>query len=219
MSEVYRVVVVDDHPLVLLGAVRTLEKQPDFKVVGEGECYDDAVRLALDELPDVMLLDVSMPGGGIEALRKIATVAPVVKTVILTVSEDEATVAAALDAGARGYILKGIRGPDFVATLRSIAQGDSYVSPGLAARLLTTARRKTARKKDTDDLAAHLSAREMTILAELAQGKSNRDIGEALGLTERTVKHYMTNILQKLQVRSRLEAALKAERQLAKKKE
>jgi two-component system nitrate/nitrite response regulator NarL len=218
MSEKYRIAVIDDHPLVLAGAVRTLEKQPDFKIVGEGECCDDAVRIAQDELPDIMLLDVSMPGGGINAVRRIAAIAPVVKTVMLTVSEDEATVSAALDAGARGYILKGIRGPDFVNTLRSIAQGDSYVSPGLAARLLTSARRKPATGKETEDLVAQLSARETTILSELAKGKSNRDIGEALGLTERTVKHYMTNILQKLQVRNRLEAALKAERQMSRDK-
>lgn len=214
MDEKYRIVIIDDHPLVLAGVVRTLEKQPDFEVVGEGESCDDAVRLAQDELPDMMLLDVSMPGGGINAVRKIAAIAPVVKTVMLTVSEDEATVSAALDAGARGYILKGIRGPEFVNTLRSIANGDAYVSPGLAARLLTSARRKPTSGKEAEDLVSQLSAREMTILTELATGKSNRDIGDALGLTERTVKHYMTNILQKLQVRNRLEAALKLERQL-----
>lgn len=214
MDQKYRIVIIDDHPLVLAGVARTLEKQPDFEVVGEGESYDDAVRFAQDELPDIMLLDVSMPGGGINAVRKLAAIAPVVKTVMLTVSEDEATVSAALDAGARGYLLKGIRGSEFISTLRSIAQGDSYVSPGLAARLLTNARRKQISGKNTEDLVAQLSAREMTILSELAKGKSNRDIAEALGLTERSVKHYMTNILQKLQVGSRLEAALKLERQL-----
>lgn len=209
----YRIVVVDDHPMVRLGVVRTLEKHREFLIVGEGGSGEDAVRLAQEHLPDVILLDISMPSGGIEAAQQIATTCPAVKIVFLTVSEDESTVLRALEVGARGYILKGVSGPDFVKTLKSVAEGDAVVLPGLAARLLSVGKVKAPSSRD---LLAQLTAREMEILQHLAQGKTNRDIGEALGLTERTVKHYMHNILQKLHVRSRVAAALLAERELAK---
>lgn len=216
MSERFRIAVIDDHPLVRSGVIRTLEKQPEFAVIGEGASCDDAVRIAQEELPDLILLDVSMPGGGVNAARTIAATCPVVKIVMLTVSEDEATVTSALEAGARGYILKGVSGPDFIKTLRAIAQGEAYVSPALAARLLAGGKAPRSAKKDAKSgLLSLLTARELTILQHLAQGKSNREIGDAVGLTERTVKHYMHNILQKLQVQNRVAAALFAEREFA----
>ena len=216
MTEKFRIAIIDDHPLVRSGVVRALEKESKLTVVGEGENCDDAVRIAQDELPDIMLLDISMPGGGINAAKGIAERCPAVKIVFLTVSEDEATITAALEAGARGYILKGVRGPELVKTLLSIAEGDAVVLPGMAARLLATAKNRIDAKSRRHDLLSQLSARETTILQHLAQGKSNRDIGEALGLTERTIKHYMHNILQKLHVRNRVAAALIAEREFMK---
>ena len=209
----HRIVIVDDHPMVRLGVVRTLEKQSDFLIVGEGETGADAVRLAQEHLPDVILLDISMPDGGIEAAQQIATSCPAVKIVFLTVSEDEGTILRALEVGARGYILKGVSGPDFVKTLRNVAEGDAVVLPSLASRILSVGKTKPQTGRD---LLSQLTAREMEILQQLAQGKTNRDIGDTLGLTERTVKHYMHNILQKLHVRSRVAAALLAERELAK---
>ena len=148
--------------------------------------------------------------------RRLPNSCPAVKLVFLTVSEDEATITAALEAGARGYVLKGVRGPDLVNTLLSIAEGDAVVLPGMAARLLSAAKGKADAKSKRADLMSQLSARELTILQHLAQGKSNRDIGDALGLTERTIKHYMHNILQKLHVRNRVAAALFAEREFQK---
>lgn len=216
MTEKFRIAIVDDHPLVRSGVVRALEKEPKLTLIGEGESCDDAVRIAQDELPDLILLDISMPGGGINAAKVIAERCPAVKIVFLTVSEDEATIAAALEAGARGYILKGVRGPELVKTLISIAEGDAVVLPGMAARLLANAKNKATARSRRDDLISQLSARELTILQHLAQGKSNRDIGDALGLTERTIKHYMHNILQKLHVRNRVAAALLAEREFLK---
>lgn len=209
----YRIVIVDDHPMVRVGIVQTLQKHREFHIVGEGGTGEDAVRLAQEHLPDVILLDISMPHGGIEAAQKIAITCPAVKIVFLTVSEDESTVLRALEVGARGYILKGVSGPDFVKTLKSVAEGDAVVLPGLAARLLSVGKVKAPSNRD---LLAQLTAREMEILQHLALGKTNRDIGDALGLTERTVKHYMHNILQKLHVRSRVAAALVAERELGK---
>lgn len=216
MTERFRIAIIDDHPLVRSGVVRALEKEPQFVIIGEGESCDDAVRIAQDELPDLILLDISMPGGGIVAARKIGETCPAVKMVFLTVSEDEATITAALESGARGYILKGVRGTDLVKSLLSIAEGDAVVLPGMAARLLSAAKGKADARNRRADLMSHLSARETTILQHLAQGKSNRDIGDALGLTERTIKHYMHNIMQKLHVRNRVAAALVAEREFQK---
>ncbi len=216
MTDKFRIAIADDHPIVRSGVVRALEKQPKFTIVGEADTAEEAVRIAQDELPDIMLLDISMPGGGIAAAKSISQYCPAVKIVFLTVSEDEATISAAIEAGARGYILKGVRGSDFIKTLTSIAEDDAVVLPGLAARILSRVQAKVATKSRNAELISQLSARETEILQHLAQGKTNRDIGDALGLTERTVKHYMHNILQKLHVKNRLEAALLAEREMTK---
>jgi two-component system nitrate/nitrite response regulator NarL len=214
MSEKIRIAVIDDHPMLRSGVTHTLKAEPDFEVVGEGGSASDALRIARDELPDIMLLDVSLPGGGIEAAQAIASACPVVKVVMLTVLQNEESVSAALQAGARGYILKGISGPDFVRTVRDIDRGENYVSPGLAARLLAVAKSKNAdRDLDANPLSA-LTTREEQILSLVAEGLSNKEVGAQLKLSEKTVKYYMTNILQKLQVRNRVEAALLAQKRL-----
>jgi two-component system, NarL family, nitrate/nitrite response regulator NarL len=214
MSEKIRIAVIDDHPMLRSGVTHTLKAEPDFEVVGEGGSASDALRIARDELPDIMLLDVSLPGGGIEAAQAIASACPVVKVVMLTVLQNEESVSAALQTGARGYILKGISGPDFVRTVRDIDRGENYVSPGLAARLLAVAKSKNAdRDLDANPLSA-LTTREEQILSLVAEGLSNKEVGAQLKLSEKTVKYYMTNILQKLQVRNRVEAALLAQKRL-----
>jgi two-component system nitrate/nitrite response regulator NarL len=214
MSEKIRIAVIDDHPMLRAGVTHTLKAEPDFEVVGEGASASDALRIARDELPDIVLLDVSLPGGGIEAAQAIASACPVVKVVMLTVLQNEESVSAALQAGARGYILKGISGPDFVRTVRDIDRGENYVSPGLAARLLAAAKsKKLDRDLDASPLSA-LTAREEQILSLVAEGLSNKEVGAQLKLSEKTVKYYMTNILQKLQVRNRVEAALLAQKRV-----
>jgi two-component system, NarL family, nitrate/nitrite response regulator NarL len=214
MSEKIRIAVIDDHPMLRAGVTHTLKAEPDFEVVGEGGSASDALRIARDELPDIMLLDVSLPGGGIEAAQAIASACPVVKVVMLTVLQNEESVSAALQAGARGYILKGISGPDFVRTVRDIDRGENYVSPSLAARLLAAAKSKNAdRDLDANPLSA-LTVREEQILSLVAEGLSNKEVGAQLKLSEKTVKYYMTNILQKLQVRNRVEAALLAQKRV-----
>jgi two-component system, NarL family, nitrate/nitrite response regulator NarL len=214
MTEKIRIAVIDDHPMLRAGVAHTLRAEPDFEVVGEGGSASDALRIARDELPDIMLLDVSLPGGGIEAAQAIASACPVVKVVMLTVLQNEESVSAALQAGARGYILKGISGPDFVRTVRDIDRGENYVSPSLAARLLAAAKSKNAdRDLDANPLSA-LTAREEQILSLVAEGLSNKEVGAQLKLSEKTVKYYMTNILQKLQVRNRVEAALLAQKRV-----
>ena len=207
-----QVAVVDDHPLFRDGVTNTLAASPNIDVVGQGETADDAIRLAGDLLPDIFLLDISMKGGGINAAREISAAYPVVKLVMLTVSEREEDVVASLKAGARGYILKGVTARDLVRVIESVYAGESYVSPGLAASLLTEWRDRPDDTTTSTDPLDELTGRERQILELLATGSSNKEIAREINLSEKTVKHYMTNILQKLQVRNRVEAALLAQR-------
>jgi DNA-binding NarL/FixJ family response regulator len=209
MSEALHIAIVDDHPLFREGVVHTLGAQPDVEIVGEGESAEDAVRIAGERLPDIILLDVSMPGGGLNAVRQIASAFPVVKIVMLTVSEEEDDVTAALRAGARAYVLKGVAARELVRILRAVAAGEVYVTPTLAANLLFELTSGSASRKATNPL-DHLTERERQILELVAGGDSNKEIAAQLHLSEKTVKHHMTNILQKLQARNRVEAALMA---------
>lgn len=209
MTEKIRVVLVDDHPMLREGVASTLEAESDFEVVAQGSNAKDALTLARDQMPDVIMLDVSMDGGGINAASAIAAACPIVKIVMLTVSEDEDDVLAALKVGARGYVLKGVSGPELVRIVRLVNEGESYVTPSLAASLLGELREQ---KKPASDPLSELTDRERQILELLATGRSNKEIAGKLFLSEKTVKHYMTNILQKLQVRNRVEAALLAQK-------
>ena len=209
MADTLQVAIVDDHPLFREGVAHTLGAQPDIEVVAEGESAADAVRIAGECLPDVMLLDVSMPGGGLNAVRQIARAFPVVKTVMLTVSEGEEDVTAALRAGARAYVLKGVAARELVRILRDVAAGEVYVTPSLAANLLFELTSGGASRQPASPL-DELTEREREILELVAGGDSNKEIAARLYLSEKTVKHHMTNILQKLQVRNRVEAALMA---------
>ena len=207
-----QVAIVDDHPLFREGVINTLAASPNIDVVGQGETAEDAIRLAGDLLPDILLLDISMKGGGINAARDISAVFPVVKIVMLTVSEREEDVAASLKAGAQGYILKGVTARDLVTAVQSIYAGESYVTPTLAASLLLEWREEQGGTDIPTTPLDELSERERQILELLATGCSNKEIARDLDLSEKTVKHYMTNILQKLQVRNRVEAALMAQK-------
>jgi len=137
MGDRLRVAIIDDHPLFREGVVHALRSAEVLDVVGEGGTADDAVRIANEAFPDILLLDVSIPGGGIEAAQSIALLSPGVKMIMLTVSENEDDVAQALEAGAMGYMLKGTSGPELLKAMLAVSLGESYVTPGLAARLLT----------------------------------------------------------------------------------
>ena len=208
MRNPIRVLIADDHPLLRDGVARTLSEQAHCEIVAECDNADSALAFAREHLPDLAILDINMPGGGIEAARRIASSCPVVKILMLTVSEDKGDVLAALEAGASSYVLKGIGGEELCRIVRSIHEGGVYVSPELAARMLVDANDR--RRSGLVDPFSDLTAREEQILKQVAQGKSNKEIANALKLSEKTVKHYMTNVLQKLQVRNRVEAALKA---------
>lgn len=216
-----RAAVIDDHPMMRGGIIQALQSEPDFEVVADGQSADDAVRIAEQQLPDIMLIDINMPGDGLTALERIAQNCPAVACVVITVREDEETVVKALRLGARGYVLKGIGGRDLAQTLRSVHQGEAYITPGLAARLLagqaagagtSSGGAGSSAASDGKLRIGLLSEREVQILQLIAKGMINKQIGGELNLSEKTVKHYVTNILQKLQVGNRVEAALLAQR-------
>lgn len=205
-----RIVIADDHPLYREGVARSLGDDPGLSVVGEANDAPSAAEMVERLKPDVVLLDLSMPGGGgLAALQQIMAMAAPPKVAMLTASEEDDDVMQALKAGALGYILKGVGSRDLVGVVKDLAAGQSYVSPSLAARILNAMRSGAAAKvaNPIDDL----SKREDDILKLVAAGKSNKEVGRVLDLQEKTVKHYMTSILQKLQVRNRVEAAVMAQ--------
>ena len=209
MARTIRVVIADDHPLYRDGVARTLSEAEGIETVGQVGNAAETEAAVAETRPDVALLDISMPGGGVRAARRILAAHPEVRVAMLTVSEDDDDVRAALDAGANGYVLKGIGGADLVRVVRDLAGGGSYVSPSLAARML---RSRPARGRAGEGASGieELTKREEDILRLVARGLSNRESGGETGLQEKTVKHYMTGILQKLSVRNRVEAALLA---------
>lgn len=208
MTDSIDILVVDDHPLFREGVVHSLEMDPEFKVVGQTASGEEALALARKLLPAVVLLDVSMPGwNGIVTAEKIAMACPATAIVMLTGSDDKDRLLAALKAGARGYVLKGVSARELANVVRSAVAGEVYISPSIAAEMLVS----LTHGKAPDPL-QELTDREREILALIGTGLTNREIGERIFLSEKTIKHYVTNILQKLQVRSRVEAALLASR-------
>ncbi|MDT1060719.1 response regulator transcription factor [Paracoccus sp. CPCC 101403] len=208
MTDKIQIIVADDHPLLRGGVVLSLQEHGHFDVQAQVGTAAEAVAAVEAHLPDVALLDISMPGSGLNAAAEIARRFPAVGIVMLTVSESDDDLMAALKAGARGYVLKGVSAPQLIEVLQSVADGASYVSPSLAARVLATMQARPA--PDVQAVSEDLTQREATILRLVATGLSNKEIARELDLQEKTIKHYMTNILQKLQVRNRVEAALKA---------
>ena len=210
MTEPVRVVIIDDHPLFREGVAATLVSQGDLEVVGEGASAADALALATSLLPDLILLDLNLPGGGLSAARQVASACPVTKIVMLTFSEEESDVLASLKAGARGYILKGVSGQELRRIVRGVQSGEIYITPTLAAGVLME---MAGTERPSQNPLNDLTPRERQILEGVATGHSNKEIGRDLDISEKTVKHYMTNVLQKLQVRNRVEAALLAQRE------
>ncbi|WP_295557668.1 response regulator transcription factor [uncultured Hyphomicrobium sp.] len=206
-----RIAVVDDHPLMRAGVQHTLSLEEDFEVVGLGGCADDAIEIARSQSPGLMLLDVNMPGGGLNAAKEIGTACPSVRLLFLTVSERMEDVTAALEAGVRGYVLKGIGGPDLVRTIRSVASGETYITPDFAARLLAAPATRSKERDERAPLEA-LTIREEQILREVSLGLTNKEIARKLDLSEKTIKHYMSGVLHKLSARNRVEAIVASRR-------
>lgn len=219
MSNKIMVLLVDDHPLFREGVAQTLQAESDIEVVGQAASAEEAVRLAATRLPDVVLLDIGIPGGGMEAAQRIAATCPVSRIAVLTASEDEDDLLQALKVGAKAYVLKGVGGRELVQIVRAVWAGEAYVSPALASSLLFELTNGRNARPSANNPFDDLTDRERQILEGVAAGHSNKEIGHQLGLSEKTVKHYMTNVLQKLHVRNRVEAALLAQKRSAKRPE
>lgn len=198
------VLVADDHPIFRDGLVKSLEEDGTFSVVGVASSAMEATELAASLRPDIALLDLSMPGGGLSAIAQIASQQLVKHVAMLTVSEDGEDVSEALRLGAQAYILKGVSARELRGILSDIAKGETHVAPSLAAKMLTFMTKEKNEASPLDDL----TKREEDILRIVATGQSNKEVADALGLQEKTVKHYMTTILEKLHARNRVEAAL-----------
>jgi two-component system, NarL family, nitrate/nitrite response regulator NarL len=211
MSQLIRIGIVDDHPLLLAGLLHALRKNSDFEIVGTGQTKSEAVNLANSVKPEVMLIDLGIPGGGVEAARQIIETLSNVKVIMFTASDRPDHVNSALAAGVMGYVLKGASSQELCDSIRTVCSGKRYITPELAMKILTPETAKTV--IDTDHSPPKLSkkdftSREIDVIQLLSAGKTNRDIANELSLSEKTVKHHMTSIMEKLQVHNRLSAAL-----------
>ncbi|QLC74441.1 response regulator transcription factor [Pseudomonas sp. LPB0260] len=197
-----RIGIVDDHPLLRQGVAAALKRIADFEVVEQGGSAEEAERIATKYKPDVMLMDVHMPGDSFAAVRAIVSGNSATRVLMLTVSESEEDAYAALEAGAKGYVLKGVSGPELAQAIRSVAMGQTFITPGFASKLISNLQKQNGDEKSVNEL----THREEQIIREVANGLTNREVADKLSLSEKTVKHYMTSIMQKLQVRNRVEA-------------
>lgn len=212
MPDALRVLVADDQPLMRAGLRTLLELESDLEVVGEAANGREAVA-EVDRLrPDVVLMDVQMPGqNGVQATRTIRTQFPGVRVLILTTFDDERTVFEGLHAGASGYLLKDVSGEELAAAVRTVASGGAVIGPAVAGKVLDrVARRSTAGDTSERALLEPLNARELEVLAAVGDGLSNPQIARRLGLAEGTVKNYVSRILQKTGTEDRTQAALRA---------
>ena len=194
--------VVDDHPLFREGVTRSLSEISGFIVVAEGASSDDAAMIASDNHPDIMLLDVSMPGGGLSAVSDVLARSPTTKVLMLTVSEEVDTLLGALQRGAMGYVLKGVGSRGLAEAIQTVLRGSRYISPTMSAKVMENSLNGGTSDKNS------LTPREREVMDLVAQGLSNKHIGLRLSLQEKTVKHHMTQILSKLGASNRTEAAL-----------
>jgi two-component system, NarL family, response regulator DevR len=201
-----RTVVIDDHEVVRKGVAALLDAADDIVVCGQGATVTEAITVTLATMPDVVLMDVRLlDGSGIEATREIRARCPATKVIMLTSFSDEEALLASIMAGASGYVLKQIRGNDLVAAIRHVAAGRSLLDPNVTSGLFERLRKASALK---DQKLASLSSREEQILTLVAQGLTNREIADELGVAEKTVKNAVSHILTKLQVAHRSAAAV-----------
>ncbi len=210
-----RVLVVDDHALFRRGLQMVLEQEPDIEVVGEASDGSEAVEQAADTLPDIVLMDVRMPKrGGIDACTAIHETVPSAKIIMLTISDEEADLYDAIKAGAMGYLLKEISIEEVASAIRAVHGGQSLISPSMASKLLTEFASMIKRSDDRQQVPTpRLTDREMEVLKLVARGLNNRDIAKELFISENTVKNHIRNILEKLQLHSRMEAVVYAVRE------
>ncbi len=200
-----RVLVVDDHPVVREGLVAMLEDEQDFQVAGEAGSAEDALALLTTARPDVILLDLELPGmSGVDAIPRLAAALPDARVIVLTAYDTDERVLGAIKAGARGYLLKGASAGEIAQAIREVYAGGSYLASRIAAKVLSQMR---APRRSTA-----LSERERTVLRKVADGRSTKQIARELGITERTVKFHVSSIMNKLGAENRAQAVAEAAR-------
>ena len=214
MSEPLRVLLVDDHILFRTGVKSVLAARSDMEVVGEASDGLQAVALARETMPDVILMDITMPGcDGLEATRRIKREMPYVKVFMLTVSDDDENLFEAIKSGAQGYLTKDLKAQQLFDVLEGLARGEAAFSGVIAAKILREFE-KTSRGTDGElEATEPLTEREMEVLRLVVEGKSNQEIAQSLVISESTVKNHLRNILGKLHLRNRVQAAVYAIRQ------
>jgi DNA-binding NarL/FixJ family response regulator len=206
-----RVLLVDDHDLFRTGLRNLLEEQ-GVQIVGEAANGKDAVRIVREVVPDVVVMDLNMPGmSGVEATREITSDAPLTRVVVLTISDQDQDVMDAIVAGACGYLVKDSSIQELMRGIRAAAVGESLISPPIASKVLQRMRAVTL-DKGAEKIRAELSGRELEVLRLIANGKDNSQIADALHISPKTVKNHISNILMKLQIENRIQAAVYAVR-------
>ncbi|WP_127593847.1 response regulator [Paenibacillus lautus] len=206
MEDVIHIMLVDDHSLVRQGVRSFLETQSDLRIVGEAASGEEAERLVADLVPDVVLMDLSMPGiGGIEAIRRIKKRSPHSQIVVLTSFQEDDYIFPALRAGALSYVLKNVQSGDLADIIRKARGGEAFLHPRVAARVVQELREE---RKDIPNVFNDLTDRELEVLRLIAQGNANAAIAQSLVISEQTVKGHVSNILGKLQLADRTQAAV-----------
>jgi DNA-binding NarL/FixJ family response regulator len=201
-----RIIIVDDHEVVRLGLRTLLDRHPDFTVIDEAGTAREAIEKTLRQQPDVVVMDVRLQGSsGIEACREIVEQAPDVKVIILTSYAEDELLFDAISAGAAGYVLKQIGGDELVRSIESVGRGEALLDPSLTQKVF--ARVREAARKEEAAAFTDLTEQELRVLAQVAEGKTNREIAKALYLGEGTVRNYVSSILSKLNLTNRAEAA------------
>jgi len=208
-SEKIRILIADDHPLYRDGMHGLLDSVPDTEVVGEASTGEEAINLAENLQPDVILMDIKMPGiNGLQAMRDILNTSPHIRILIVSMLEDDDSVFAAMRAGARGYVPKGANQAEMLRAIRAVANGEAIFGPGIAQRLIGffSASRPTMQSR----IFPELTERESEVLGLIAQGRTNQEIAEQLVLSLKTVRNHVSNIFSKLQVADRAQAIIRA---------
>ena len=211
-AETLRVLLVDDHDLFRTGLRNLLEEQ-GVHVVGEAADGAQAIRMVRELAPDVVVMDLNMPGmSGVEATRQVTSLAPLTRVVVLTISDQDEDVMNAILAGACGYLMKDSSIQDLMQGIRAAAVGESLISPHIAAKVLQRMRATGTSEQDAETIRAELSDREIEVLKLIANGKDNAQIAAELHISPKTVKNHISNILMKLQIDNRIQAAVYAVR-------
>ncbi|WP_257350258.1 response regulator transcription factor [Pseudalkalibacillus decolorationis] len=216
-----RIALIDDHKLFREGVKRILDMEDGFEVVAEGDDGQEAVAIIDDHNPDVVLMDINMPNiNGVEATRRLVEKFPGIKVIILSIHDDEAYVTHAVQTGASGYLLKEMDADALIDAVKVVADGGAYLHPRVTINLLSEFRRMKTHGRDGGEVGFKeveyrkplhiLTRRECEVLQMLADGKSNRSIGESLYISEKTVKNHVSNILQKMNVNDRTQAVVEA---------